>query len=82
MLTRKPKRTTDRPEGTSEQGKPLVSAIEALDTIEPTGPIESVITWLLLKAYRRRLWDMVTMAPAWTKHNGREGAPVAADVKT
>jgi len=53
---------TDR---TLQQGKALVRAIEALETIEPTGPIESAITWLLLKAYRRRLRAMVGTAPAW-----------------
>jgi len=48
-----------------QQGKALVRAIEALETIEPTGPIESAITWLLLKAYRRRLRAMVATVPAW-----------------
>lgn len=31
-----------------EQGKALVRAIEALDTIEPTGPIEGVQAWFLI----------------------------------
>ena len=48
-----------------EQGKALVRAIEALDTIEPTGPLEQVMVWLLLKAYRRRLRAIVGAAPAW-----------------
>jgi len=52
-------------ERTIEQGKALVRAIEALETIEPSGPIETAITWLLLKAYRRRLRAMVATAPAW-----------------
>lgn len=52
-------------ERTLEQGKALVRAIEALDTIEPTGPIRRMITWLLLKAYRRRLRAIVASGPAW-----------------
>lgn len=41
----------DETERIVEQGKALVRAIEALETTEPTGPIERVMTWLLLKAY-------------------------------
>ncbi|MEA3377396.1 MAG: hypothetical protein U9R72_14495 [Chloroflexota bacterium] len=52
-------------EGIIEQGKALIRAIEALETIEATGPIEEVITWVLLKAYRRRLRAIVVGAPAW-----------------
>lgn len=48
-----------------EQGKALVRAIEALDTIEPTGPIEEVLAWILARAYRRRLRGIVSAAPAW-----------------
>lgn len=48
-----------------QQGESLVRAIEALETIEPSGPIESIITWLLLKAYRRRLRAIVAAVPAW-----------------
>jgi hypothetical protein len=33
-----------------EQGKTLVRAIGALETIEPTGPIERVQAWFLLQA--------------------------------
>ncbi len=50
-------------EGTLDQGKALVRAIEALETIKPSGPIETTITWLLLKAYRRRLRALVTTRP-------------------
>ena len=57
--------TVKATERTLEQGKALVRAIEALETIEPSGPIESAITSLLLKAYRRRLRAMVATAPAW-----------------
>ncbi|MEA3376768.1 MAG: hypothetical protein U9R72_11305 [Chloroflexota bacterium] len=42
----------------------LVERIETLDTIEPTGPIEQAMTWLLLQAYRRRLRAIVASAPA------------------
>jgi hypothetical protein len=48
-----------------EQGKALVRAIEALETIEPTGPIESAMVWVLLQAYRRRLRGIVELAPDW-----------------
>ena len=37
------------------QGRALVSAIEGLTEIDPTGPIERVIAALLLAAYKRRL---------------------------
>ena len=48
-----------------EQGKALVRAIESLETIEPTGPLEQALVWLLLKAYRRRLRAIVSAAPTW-----------------
>jgi hypothetical protein len=47
-----------------EQGRALVCAMETLETIEPTGPIERVQVWFLLQAYRRRLRPIV-VAPAW-----------------
>lgn len=46
-------------------GPGLVRAIEALKTIEPTGPIERVQAWFLLQAYRRRLRAIVAAAPGW-----------------
>lgn len=55
----------NRTERTLAQGEALVRAVEALETIEPTGPIERVITWLLLEAYRRRVRAIVASAPAW-----------------
>ena len=48
-----------------EQGQALVRGIEALETIEPTGPIERVQAWFLLQAYRRRLRAIVAIAPEW-----------------
>jgi hypothetical protein len=48
-----------------EQGQALVRATEALETIEPTGPIERVQAWFLLQAYRRRLRAIVGSAPVW-----------------
>jgi hypothetical protein len=48
-----------------EQGQALVRAIEALETIEPTGPIERVQAWFLLQAYRRRLRRIVELVPEW-----------------
>jgi hypothetical protein len=48
-----------------EQGKALVRAIEALETVEAAGPVERVQAWFLLEAYRRRLWGLVEVAPPW-----------------
>ena len=48
-----------------EQGKALVRAIEALETIEPSGPIERTMATLLLQSYRRRLRAIVASAPTW-----------------
>jgi hypothetical protein len=47
------------------QGKALVRAIETLGTIEPTGPIERALAWLLLAAYKRRLRAIVEAVPSW-----------------
>ncbi len=47
------------------QGRALVRAIEALSTIEPTGPIEQALAGLLLADYKRRLRAIVEAAPAW-----------------
>ena len=55
----------DQTERILEQGQALVRAIEALETIEPTGPIERVQAWFLLQAYRRRLRALVVTAPSW-----------------
>jgi hypothetical protein len=52
--------TTDRVLG---EGKALVHAIEALETMEPTGPIERAQVWLLLQACRRRLRPIMEAAP-------------------
>lgn len=37
------------------QGDKSMRAIEALGTIEPTGPVERALARLLLAAYKRRL---------------------------
>ena len=47
------------------QGKALVRAIEALGTIEPSGPFERAIAGLLQMAYKRRLRAIVVAAPGW-----------------
>jgi hypothetical protein len=47
------------------QGRALVRAIEALGTIEPTDPFERVIAALLVAAYKRRLRQIVDVAPDW-----------------
>jgi hypothetical protein len=44
------------------QSQALTRAIEAVETIEPTGLIERVISWLLLQAYRRRLRAILARA--------------------
>jgi hypothetical protein len=43
----------------------LVRAIEALGTIEPTGPFERALARLLMAAYKRRLWAIAETALAW-----------------
>jgi hypothetical protein len=48
-----------------QQGQALVRAIEALEIIHHTGPIERAIVWFLLEAYRHRLRAIVASAPAW-----------------
>ena len=55
----------NRTEHVLEQGQALVRAIEALETIEPTGPIERVQGWFLLRAYRRRLRAIIEASPDW-----------------
>ena len=47
------------------QGCTLVRAIEALGTIEPSGPVERALARLLLAAYKRRLRSIVEVAPDW-----------------
>jgi hypothetical protein len=46
------------------QDEALVRAIEALGTIEPSGPIEAMLARLLLAAYTRRLRGIVAATPA------------------
>jgi len=56
------------PSGTDHlttHGRALVRAIEALGTIEPTGPPERALARLLMAAYKRRLRAIVKAAPAW-----------------
>jgi len=47
------------------QGRALVRAIEALGTIEPTGPFEWVLVRLLQAAYKRHLCAIVAAALSW-----------------
>jgi hypothetical protein len=56
--------TFDHAERIPDPGNALVRAIEALEAIGPTGPIERVQSWFLLQAYRRRLRTVVAAAPA------------------
>jgi hypothetical protein len=53
------------------QGKALVRAIEALGTIEPTGPFEWALAWLLMAAHKRRLREIMEAVPD-TGHKGIE----------
>jgi hypothetical protein len=46
------------------QGKALMCAIESLGTIEPSGPLDHLLSHLLLAAYRRRLRSVVAVATA------------------
>jgi hypothetical protein len=48
-----------------EQGKALVRAIEALETIQKSGVLERALVWFLLEAYRHRLRAIVASAPDW-----------------
>ena len=47
------------------QGRALVRAIEALGTIEPSGPFERALARLLMAAYKRRLRAIVADVPSW-----------------
>jgi hypothetical protein len=47
------------------QGRALVRAIEALGTIQPSGPFERALARLLIAAYKRRLRGIVEIASAW-----------------
>ena len=47
------------------QGRALVRAIEALATIQPTGPFERALARLLIAAYKRCLRGIVACALAW-----------------
>jgi hypothetical protein len=47
------------------QGRVLVVAIEALDTIEPSDQHEPALRRPLLEADKRRLRGIVNAAPAW-----------------
>jgi hypothetical protein len=47
------------------QGRALVRAIEALGTIEPTGPFERALARLLMATYKRRLGAIVAAMPTW-----------------
>lgn len=58
-------RQMDTTEKILQQGQALVRAIEALETIDHTGPIERAIVWFLLEAYRHRLRAIVASAPDW-----------------
>ena len=47
------------------QSRPLVRAIEAMGTIEPTGPFGRALARLPIAAYKRRLRAIVRVVPAW-----------------
>ena len=65
-MTRQP--PTDLGEDTHRvilQGRALVRAIQALETIEPSSWFERAISGVLVKAYRRRLRAIIGAAPSW-----------------
>ena len=43
----------------------MIRAVEALGTIEHTGPFERALERLLMAAYKRRLRAIVKVAPTW-----------------
>jgi hypothetical protein len=47
------------------QARVLVSAIEALGTIDPIDPFERALARLLIAAYKRRLRAIVKVVPTW-----------------
>jgi hypothetical protein len=47
------------------QGRALLRTIEALGTIEPSGPFERALARLLIATYKRRLRATLAVAPAW-----------------
>jgi hypothetical protein len=51
------------------QGHALVRAIEALGTIQPSGPFERALARLLMAATKRRLRGIVPPAPAWVSND-------------
>jgi hypothetical protein len=56
------------PEGADHvirQGRALSRAIEALEAIEPSGGFERAGARLLVKAYKRRLREIIGNAPTW-----------------
>jgi hypothetical protein len=57
--------TADLADRILRQGKALVHAIEALGTVQPSGPFERALARLLMAAYRRRLRGIVKVMCAW-----------------
>ena len=51
------------------EGKAPVRAIEALSTIQPSGPFERALARLLMAATKRRLRGIVAPAPAWLSND-------------
>ena len=56
---------TDHTDGLIAQGRALVWAIEALDTVQPSRPFEIELAQLLRDACERCLRDIVAEAPSW-----------------
>jgi hypothetical protein len=52
-------------EGIIIQGRALVRAVKALDTIESNDPFERAVARLFQAAYERRLKEIVEAAPPW-----------------
>ena len=55
------------------QGRALVRAIEALGTIQPSGPFERALARLLVAAYKRRLRGIVKLTGSARGYGARRG---------
>ena len=60
-------------DGIIAQVRALVRAIEALGTIEPSGPVGRALARLLMAAYKRRLREIVEAAPSWVSEETLSG---------
>jgi hypothetical protein len=57
--------TVDLTDRILTQARTLLRAIQALSTIQPSGPFERALARLLMAAYKRRLRAIVKVVPSW-----------------